>query len=45
MEQTPQGLMKFYHMYWDITNYVTTQVHPIDYLYEEFKKLPQPTGK
>jgi len=32
-------LMNFYKMYWDVTNYVTTQLHPIDYLYSEFLKL------
>ena len=38
-EQTPKQLMDFYSFYWDVSNYQMTQTHPIDYLYEQFKKL------
>ena len=46
-EQTPKQLneeyfhrkMAFYNFYWDVSNHQMTQTHPIDYLYEEFKKL------
>ena len=38
-EHTPTQLMDFYNFYWDVSNYRMTQVHPVDYLYEQFKKI------
>ncbi len=38
-KETPEELMDFYGIYWEISNYNLTKIHPIDYLYQEFKKL------
>jgi len=35
----PESLMEMYNFYWDASNYTITRVHPVDYLYEQFKKL------
>ena len=38
--KTPEELMQMYNAFWDISN---EKLHPVDYLYEEFKKLKTAT--
>ena len=34
--KTPEELMSMYNAFWDISN---EKLHPVDYLYEQFKQL------